>query len=378
MWRLRELMYKTTVEISGFGLEQLLCDAAAQGIKLSEIQRISYTRLTCKLAFFKLKKLASLSGNRTEIKTTSLCAIERVQVLAKKRPVLICGMLLMSILLFVANMFCFGVKIVGAKEINTFELRNYLEETVLFRNKNEIDISELELTVYEKFPELIFVNIRFAGTELVADLGEGKQPPELETIGKRSLTATRDGIVISSVVRAGQLEVAPGSFVKAGQVVISGDYVKKEKPITARAEGEVYAQTIYYGTAVAAYEFEQLTPTGRQTAARIMIIGKNTIFLEGENPFSIYTTEIKQSSDLGSNMPVSIKFQDVIFMEARKTVNRQKYEIAVLAAREKAFYDALSKVPENASLVRISWSEQPLRAGAYSKAAIVVIENIAG
>ena len=163
-----------------------------------------------------------------------------------KRPVLICGtvLLLLLALWIPEHILFFSVEGNSAVPQNQI-LEAAANAGIRFGiSRREIRSEPIKNRLLAELPELKWVGINTYGSLAVISVRE--REPETKTAQPKAVTsivAARDGIVLTCTATKGTAMTAPGQTVKKDQVLISG-YSDLGLTISAtRAEGDVYAAT---------------------------------------------------------------------------------------------------------------------------------------
>ncbi len=139
-----------------------------------------------------------------------------------------------------------------------------------------VDVELLASAIEAEVPGLSHVSASLHGIRLLVDAaGEEPVPGLYDIDAARDLVASRDGIVLSSSARSGELCVQPGDAVRRGQLLIRGEErqtAEETRPIAAL--GEVMVRTWFVGEAALPLTRVKETFTGRERfSSRLRLLG---------------------------------------------------------------------------------------------------------
>ena len=165
----------------------------------------------------------------------------------RKRPVLIVGVLLLTILTWYIPTKVFFIQVQGNNTVPTRMIEEKVQQMGLRFgcSRKSIQNEQLKNILLESIPQLDWVGITTAGCVATVQVKEKPQDESSEKSQRNvtSMVAVCDGVVESITVTKGVAVCRPGQAVRQGQVLISG-YEDLGIIIKAtEAAGEVYART---------------------------------------------------------------------------------------------------------------------------------------
>ena len=281
--RYRELSFyshRVEVRIEGFRLERLLDKAMKEGLNVKAVRIHSDTEMTCVVSPADLKALRKLGRALYKITVTG----ERgPKVKAKgffRKPALVVGCVLACAFVIVQSFFVQAIDVNGYKGIPETELLQVLEENGVYEGacKSKIDWETAEKAVYDRFPEVTWVQLVYSGRLVILNISETDHPIYDKNVqhykqdeedhgasagGADGASQTYTDIVAS---QAGYIEsvnpyyglalVEAGDYVKEGQILITGCVPIEPttfdeddpKEYYVNATGEVWAKVPYHLT----------------------------------------------------------------------------------------------------------------------------------
>ncbi len=366
------------IELHGLGVERLLRRAVESGMRLENMQRVSYTvtRLRLRLGdYFRLRRLA---GEKITIKVCKAGGMTKVFLFVKKRWWLAAGCVLAAIAVWVLSSLCYDIRINGLETINEYDVYQTILENGgnRFVFKDTIDLDKIEWALRVKYPKLSYVYAAFDGVYLVVRVDEGELPPEIASTEPAAVYAKKSGIVSRITVCEGKAAVTEGEKVKAGQVLIDGSYEINGISFLVSAHGDVIGKVDYVASSTAHYESETLTLTGKTAKERWMRLGQRQIKIGCENPLPLFVKETRTVGELGSNMPIHAEVIEITYKEAIKTYTDENKENAIIEAREAAYYKALKSIPEGVAVDEFHFYVSNKESQVTVTATLTVLEEI--
>lgn len=214
------------LEATGPYPERFFNILSARSIRFWQVEQVDEATVRVTVARSQAKKAEALGGR-------CLCEVRRVKtqgavaLLERLRPRygLLVGLALSLLAVLVLSRFVLIVDISGTTSVPEGTILSELREAGLYPGRfgpavDERAVSNRVLLAEERLG-FLSVNIRGIRAEVV--VRDAETPPEVEPIGQaQNLTAAKSGQVVHVLPIAGQVLVAPGDEVSAGQTLISG------------------------------------------------------------------------------------------------------------------------------------------------------------
>ena len=262
---------------------------------------------------------------------------------AKKRRVLIAGILLLSVLAFISSGFIWSVEINSDDEAITKEL---LEA---------IDLAGVHIGAYkpllpegEKIKSIIMNNtnnivwawVYIKGTKAVVDFKEGIPAPRVvDWSVPCDIVAERDGVITEIIEKNGDARVALGDTVTKGDLLIAGTLDTPDGGYkTVHSIGDVYARVWHEKSGEYKLYVENEIPTGnKKDFVTLKLFSKCFDLYFNENmDFSEYNVSEKLSElKIGKDNFLGVGFYKKTYSE----IERKKVPISVDTSLEMAKND---------------------------------------
>lgn len=229
------------IKIEGFQMDRLLDKCMKNQIQLRQVKFVSDLEITLlieKRDFKKLKKLAKSSYKITVIEEGGYKhGLRRLW----KKKITIIGVLLLVGFLYYQSLFIVEIQIDGYEKIDEPHLRQTLAEAGLYEGcRKDVDLNKVKIRLYEKYDEISWAGITFNGNLAEVSIAEGEKPVKTKVEKKKpcSIVADRAGYIHKIVPIEGLRAVKDGSYVKKGDVLITGIVPLRNVAYGTESEGE--------------------------------------------------------------------------------------------------------------------------------------------
>lgn len=362
------LSHSVLLRIEGFDRQKLLSTCMAQGILLKDIrfeEELSMTLRVTREDFPRLKKAA---GNRYRITVLSEKGFRPFFLRMFVRRSTVAGLLLFTALMFYQAAFISEVQIYGYEHLQEAEIRQVLAEHGICEGarKNK-DLDGVEAAMYSRFDNLSWIGIEYSGNMASVQIVENKPVPERKDPSQYThVVADKAGYIEKIIPRNGLRAVEDGTYVKPGDVVITGLMPIVDKTFENReggfrpvhGEGEVWARILYRFTYYQE-RFELIRKeTGRHLYGISLQLGDFT--LDSSDllwPYDSAVREDKTVFQFVRPLPFSLSVSKVSEVELYKRERSEK-EINQLAKAESR-QAAKENIPENAQILNNSLKFSP-------------------
>lgn len=339
IWQLTAGYVRISVE--GLKLLAFLNDASAQGIRLRDVKRPGYSRMTATVSHADYRRLCKLAHNRPlRVAFLGGYGLPRLWEMALRRAVFTLGLILCVVVLAMANAFVLRVRVTGC---DTPEMEQRVLQVAAQQGvrpgaaKNAMDLHEAERRMLLELSDISFVAIRVGGVVADVEVVPAALPPKLQDDAPCDIVAARDAVVRRLVVYAGQPAVTVDSVVRRGQVLVSHAEQWTEGIHTVHARADVYASVWLEGRGSAPLYEELVHPTGRFAQTRRLEWAGYRLALDtgGEAPFDDYETTVEAVPLLGVG-----KKGPMLLVTTYEEVTRERQALDADIAREQAMDQA--------------------------------------
>ena len=250
-------MFKRLVHfLRGCDLAEVTCACPERVVNLLGIKQIAFWDLQwqseiclrlrlprCQQAL--LQEIAAQTG--AEVTLLSRRGVPVWWERFKRRYVLLAGAAVFCLLLGCGNFFIWEFRVSGNETVSTQTVLRALEEYGLTVGSPgmHIDQEDLRNHVLLQLHDLSWLTVHVKGCVAYVQVVERQRPPEIaQEDGVYNIVAARDGLVTNVQALNGRAQVAQGSTVCAGDLLIAGVYEPKEGcTYLTRSLGTVTART---------------------------------------------------------------------------------------------------------------------------------------
>jgi len=320
------------IKVKGKGLEEFLNRAAAQGIYLWDIQRLSRELLIAKVSVSDFRQLREAVRNvPVSVRIRQKVGMPFLRLKLIQRFALLSGALLSLACIYLLSSVIWFVHIEGVEKLDHGLIADVLQEAGVGPGawRSSIDPREVEKYLLLKIPQLAWVGVRLRGTLVEITLVEKAEIPADERV-PGDIVANRNALVTQIIPFAGRVCVQEGETVTEGQVLISGA-LNSYRPSGEdgstgylRAAGMVRGRVWYRGFGEAGVVNWVFRRTGRSCTGYQVTAGPwSWQWGEIPPPFSHYEEEVEIQRltlpPLGWQLPVQLKTIEFYELVTEKT-----------------------------------------------------------
>ncbi len=236
---------------------------------------------------------------------------------SKRHPFFYSGILLLLVLLYILSSRIWDIEIQGNLKYSDQRLVEFMSEVGIHTGmaKSMVDSKWLEDELRLKYNDISWVSAKITGTKLVVQIKEADlKADEEKSAAPGDIVADSDGMIESIVVRRGTAAVAPGDWVRAGDVLIYGkvDIFNDDGSVGAthpvRADGDVTARIkVFCQDYYPAYTIHKNYTGNKRSRWEWTLFGKTVSlgtldFREKQNGFLEHGEDTDQGYEMVSEM----------------------------------------------------------------------------
>lgn len=230
----------------------------------------------------------------------------------------------------------------------TKELEKYGIKINTFK-KSYNEIQQIKEKILESHKDTIeWLEIESIGTKYIVRLEERKLKDNKEKYEKQNVVATKSAIIKKIEAIDGQIVKELNSYVKEGDVVISGNITLNDQiKSTIKAEGKVYGEVWYKVNVTYPLAYSEEHETGKQKKTLVL----KFLNKDFELSFNKYKNKNTQSKVLIKHLflPFSLNYEtqkEVKVIDEVYTIDE-----AIEKAEEKAYFQIESKLNDNEKII---------------------------
>ncbi|NHN30934.1 sporulation protein YqfD [Paenibacillus agricola] len=340
------------VEVRGQRIEQLINRIVERRMSIWDIQiHEARAQLCISLRdFFLLRPLLKETGSRIHVLQRYGLPFTLNKV--EKRKLFVAGFIGFIIGLYLLSSLVWQVRVEGNESISTTDILQTAKQEGIYKMQWKFrlkDTDVLSKSLQNKLPGTAWVGVEVQGTQIVIKVVEATIPDVPPLLNPRNLVATKSALITSIYAEKGRPVVKPNTYVKKGDILISGILGDELNRQTVVAMGKVKG-IVWYTPSIEVPLLRQLKIyTGAVVNRSYLVMGSRALQLSGygELPFEHYETLPERKSlhwrdytlPLGwlqeKVMEIQLLEQPLELQEARSLgMERAKQEIITAAGNE--------------------------------------------
>lgn len=301
------LRHSIRVKVEGFEQERLLTECLRKGIPMKDIHLVSDIEMTLTLMEWDYEAFLKIVRSRYQITIIKEIGYKpAIRNTFRKKSTAV-GLILFVLLMFYQSTFVSEIRINGYEKFTESQIRESLREAGLYEGcSKRVDLEEVKLHIYRELDNITWIGVKYIGNMAEVSIVEGVvRTKPVDKSKPCNIVADKEAYIEKTIAREGLPAAQPGTYVKPGDVLITGvvplrntAYGTPSAGLTERyvhASGEVYGKVPYrFFYYQEKYKYIK-EPTGRSTYGIHFEFGDfkiNTakIFYPYDN--SVYTEKI--------------------------------------------------------------------------------------
>lgn len=334
------LKSKVNINVKGNNIERFIRRLKSNNIEILNITYISKNEINIKIYECDYEKVIEL---KTVYEIDILNYYGTVKVknnILNNKFIIISILIALSIIYFLSNMIFYVDVITNDSKMEQVLIEELSElgiKKYKFK-KNYKKLQEIKKTILTKYRnELEWIEIENVGTKYIIRYEPRIINQEKTDTPLRNIVAKKDAVISSMTVSSGQIVKSINSYVKKGDVIVSG-YIKLNDSVkdTVSSSGIIYGKTWYNVTITYPYNYYENYETGK--SKNILVIKFLSKDIELFN-FKKYKTKNTINKTILKNNLLPIKFVKQTQKETRvidqKYTEKELIEAAVKYSKEK-------------------------------------------
>lgn len=328
---------------SRHSIELFLNEALRQSIDIWDIRVQPNGHAEIKVAlqdFFRLRPLLRRTSCLLHIKSRQGLPFQLQKLL--KRKVFIGGIALFAVMLYVLTSLVWQVHISGNDKIPTAVIREAAAKQGIYRFQWKAklgELSELSRKLQSALPDTAWVGIEIQGTHVNIRVVEASKPDSKPLVSPRHLIATKNALVTEILAKKGKPLVKTNTYVRKGDILISGFIGNENNSQVVVADGTVKGIVWYTSVIESPLMRTYKVLTGETKSRGYLVIGTRALKLSGYGkvPFTRYETNMQRKVLQWRNFILPIgwmneKLMEMEFVEQPIDLKQAK-EIGLVRAR---------------------------------------------
>lgn len=343
--------------------ERVVNMALSRGIYLWDIRQVEKGRFLLKV------KLGGYKALRHLVRRSS-CRLRIVKKIglpfhimrAKKRKVLVSGLLFFCIALYILSSFVWFIEVKGNQKVSTDRIIKEVRSSGLKIGvpKNSLQRERIKYELITKIPELAWSALHLEGTRIVIEVAERTLIPDGDERQPADMIARVEGKIEEILVLKGTTMVKEGDYVNKGQLLISGlvypqiqvndngSITPSGVPERVRARALVRAKVHRDIIGVCPMREEIYRDTGAQTKVIMIRFMGRDVIVQGPRkvPYRYFRQVSQVKPYLAGRIPWGpVELHTIVYIEQSHEVREWGIEGAYEEAQHRAKNKLLEELP---------------------------------
>ena len=321
------LKSKIKLIIKGNNIERFIKRLKSNDVDILSMKRVSRNEISIKVYKYDYDKIIKLK-TIYNINIVSYYGLEKYKRNILNNKYVIISIIICFVGLYILSNIIFHIDIVTNDSKMKSKLSKSLKAYGIEKYKFKKSYNTLQLIKKEILSEykndLEWLEIEVIGTKYIVRY-EPRVINEKEEINEyRNIIASKDAVIKSINVSGGQVIKKINSYVKKGEVIVSGYiYLNENIKDTVSSKGKIYGETWYIVTINYPYKYSEEILTGN--SKNIFTIKFLNKYIEIFN-FNKYKDFRRSDKTIIKNNLLPIKFIKERQLETKKTVENNNYE----------------------------------------------------
>ena len=268
------LEHSMTIKVEGFEQQKILTECVRRDITIKDIHIRSDIEMVLTLMQWDYQDFLKIVKNKYRITVVKENGYRPVikKTFSKKSTII--GLILFALIMYYQSTFISEIRVLGYRSFTETQIRESLREAGLYEGcSKNIDLNKVKSHIYKDLDNIAWIGVKYIGNLAEVTIAEGTITPKPVDKSKPcDIIADKEGYVERTIARQGVVAAAEGTYVKPGDVLISGTvpikstaYGTPAVEMTERyvhSEGEVYLRVPYRLNYHQERYRDILTPTG--------------------------------------------------------------------------------------------------------------------
>ncbi|MFB0845512.1 sporulation protein YqfD [Paenibacillus oleatilyticus] len=300
------------IEVKGGQLEKLLNRMTERQMAVWDIRYTAENKAELSITirdFFRLRPLLKETGSRTRIRHKQGLPfwIDKLE----KRKFFALGVLAFVIGIYVLSSLVWHVRVEGNEKLSKEQILQAAKQEGVYKLQWKFrlkDPAELSRALQQDLPGTAWVGVEISGTHVIIKVVESTVPDKPPLLSPRHLVASKSALVTEIFAEKGRPLVKPNTYVRKGDILISGIIGVETNQQNVVAAGKVKGIVWYKPTVEVPLTLQYKTYTGETKNRSYLVLGSRGLQLSGYGKISFeqYETipERKTLSWRGYTLPI--------------------------------------------------------------------------
>ena len=347
-----QLKNKIKLSITGKNINRFIMKLHNNNIEILKCKHINKEKINIIIYQKDYEKLENIK-TIYNVKKLNTYGIIKIKKKLNINKYLIISIILGLIILKTLTSIIFEIEIIyNDQETRDFlknELKNYGIKEKTFK-KNYHQIEKIKEDLINKYKDKIeWLEIETKGTKYIVRLEKRIIKEKSETLENRNIISKKDAIIKEIKAKRGQIIKEINSYVKKGDVIISGNIMDNEIiKDTVPAEGEVFGETWYEINITYPFVYQETKELNNKKEVYVIKFLNKNIELFNKNKYK--TKKIVEKNIISNNLiPIAIVKQEQI--ETEEIEQLLTIDEAIKKAEEKGIEKIKNNLKEHEFII---------------------------
>lgn len=274
-----------TLSLKGGRVEAFLNEATREGLRLWDVQLTEpgFGKLKLDLSdFFRLRPILKRTGCRIHIE--GRFGLPFVLKRITRRKLFLAGALGFLLGLFLLTSLIWKVDVAGNEKLSKQAVLAAARAEGIYRYQWTFRLKDMDVLAHSlmgRLPDATWIGVERKGTSIRIRVVETTKPEEKPLVSPRHLIAKKNALVTKVFAEKGKPVVAPNTYVRKGQLLVSGELGEGDHRKWVPATGKVFGLVWYVSTVEVPLEQVHRTYTGESAEKSYLIVGKRALQITG-------------------------------------------------------------------------------------------------
>ncbi|TVY09652.1 sporulation protein YqfD [Paenibacillus cremeus] len=273
------------IEVRGTRLEVLVNRMTEKRMSIWDIRHTAESKAELSIGigdFFRLRPLLKETGSRTRIKERHGFPFWLGKI--EKRKFFAVGLLGFIIGLYLLSSVVWQIRVEGNETLQSAQILEAAKREGIYKYQWKFrlkDPDELSRQLQSQLPQTAWIGVEIRGTNVIIKVVEATIPEKPPLMSPRNMVASKNAMVTEIFAEKGRPVVKPNTYVRKGDVLISGILGDEVNRQTVVASGKVKGLVWYKPTVEVPLTRQYKTYTGEMKKRFYLVIGSRALMLYG-------------------------------------------------------------------------------------------------
>jgi similar to stage IV sporulation protein len=272
------------IEVRGQRIEQLINSLVEKRMSIWDIRfhQASAKMYISLKDFFRLRPLLKETGCRVHVHERFGLPFTLNKL--EKRKIFAMGMVGFIIGLYLLSSLVWQVRVEGNESISTSDILQTAKQEGIYKLQWKFRLADADVlskNLQGKLPGTAWVGVEIQGTQIVIKVVEATVPDKPQLLNPRHLVASKSALITSIYAEKGRPVVKPNTYVRKGDILISGILGDELNQQTVVAKGQVKGIVWYTPQIEVPLLRQYKIYTGTTQTRSYLVLGSRALQLSG-------------------------------------------------------------------------------------------------